>query len=868
LGTTILNITGANNKLVMGDSTSDTQSWGTTVVTTSSSVVTVKSTANAGAVTLRGGGGTLDVLGVFNATVIAFGDASNNYGVLKLSGGSAFFTGAGSSFAVTGTGNKIIGGAASYGNLTLAPTSAVAYTSNITLGGAGTYENNFNLIKSGIGTLTLNGTNTYTGTTTVSGGTLKLDFTNSATNIISSSSALVLGGGTLSLAGKASTTNDQTVNGTTLNAGASAITLGNATSNPLALTLGTVTRNVGGTVAFTNPGGTLSATNGIQTNTGVASTILTVSGVAYATLGTTDWAAKDSTSAWIVGLSSIGGAYTAANATALGGNADLSAAGNTTLATGASITSLRFSQASAHTITVTSGNLTTGGILVSSAITTQAQTITGGNLMSAGAGKDLVLIVNSTTGGLGIGSTIINNTSATGLTKSGTGLLTLTGANTYNGTTYLNAGTLNLGRAETAGTSGPLGASAASNPGSIVLNGGTLQYSAANQNDYSGRFSTASNQFYNVDTNGQAVAWATALTSAGGSLTKSGAGTLTLSGTNTYTGTTTVSAGVLSIQNAAALGTTAAGTSVTSGASLQLQGNIAVGAEALALNGSGISNDGALRNISGSNAYGGNITLGSATRISSDSGTLTLNGTAAITGAGIGLTVGGAGNTTITSAIGTTTGTLTKDGTGTLALAGNNTYTGATNVTAGTLLVNGNQTSATGAVTVAPGATLGGNGTLGGATTIAGIVSPGDGGIGTLNITGNVTWQGASSNGTATDWIFQLGASPTSDLLNISGNFTKDATTYGSNFRFNFEGATNTGTFKVVDWSGTSSFIASDFSYTNLGSGLTGSFSIIDSQLDFSVLPAVPEPSTWVAMAALAITGGIMAMRRRDNLKT
>jgi hypothetical protein len=71
-----------------------------------------------------------------------------------------------------------------------------------------------------------------------------------------------------------------------------------------------------------------------------------------------------------------------------------------------------------------------------------------------------------------------------------------------------------------------------------------------------------------------------------------------------------------------------------------------------------------------------------------------------------------------------------------------------------------------------------------------------------------------------------------------------------------------------VDWSGTSSFSANDFSYTNLGSGLMGSFSINDSQLDFTVLPAVPEPSTWVAMAALAITGGTMAMRRRARQAT
>ena len=90
-----------------------------------------------------------------------------------------------------------------------------------------------------------------------------------------------------------------------------------------------------------------------------------------------------------------------------------------------------------------------------------------------------------------------------GLTMGGNGTLILSGQNTYTGVTTLSSGILNLGSAENAGTSGPLGKSAAANPGSIVFNGGTLQYSASNTNDYSGRFSTAANQPYSVDTNGQ-----------------------------------------------------------------------------------------------------------------------------------------------------------------------------------------------------------------------------------------------------------------------------------------------------------------------------------------------------------------------------
>ncbi|MEI6674374.1 MAG: autotransporter-associated beta strand repeat-containing protein [Verrucomicrobiota bacterium] len=183
-----------------------------------------------------------------------------------------------------------------------------------------------------------------------------------------------------------------------------------------------------------------------------------------------------------------------------------------------------------------------------------------------------------------------------------------------------------------------------------------------------------------------------------GGLTKTGTGVTTLSGANTYSGATAISAGVLNIQNATALGDIAAGTSVTAGAALQIQGNITVGTEALTLNGTGIATGGALRNISGTNTYGGLLTLGSATRINSDAGTLTLSNAGTITGNTFGLTVGGAGNTTINSIIATGAGALTKDGTGTLTLGGVNTFTGLTTVTAGTLaygVTNALSTSAT-----------------------------------------------------------------------------------------------------------------------------------------------------------------------------
>ena len=229
LGSTSLNLTAANNKLVMGDSTSDVQSWGTINSTSASSVLTIKSTATGGVVSLRGGGGTMDVAGVFNGTGFGFGltgtvDSAQS-GVLKLSGGSATFSAAGSVFSIYGTGNKIIGGATSYGTLTMANTSGLTLGTGLVLGGAGTYENNLNLVVAGPNKLTLSAANTYTGTTTVKSGILALD----ATGSIANSSNIVVGDATaassapmldLTAKGSFNFLSGQTVSGTgTLNIG-------------------------------------------------------------------------------------------------------------------------------------------------------------------------------------------------------------------------------------------------------------------------------------------------------------------------------------------------------------------------------------------------------------------------------------------------------------------------------------------------------------------------------------------------------------------------------------------------------------------------------------------------------------------------
>jgi len=145
---------------------------------------------------------------------------------------------------------------------------------------------------------------------------------------------------------------------------------------------------------------------------------------------------------------------------------------------------------------------------------------------------------------------------------------------------------------------------------------------------------------------------------------KFGNGRLILSGPNSYSGQTRIDAGVLNIQNGSALGSTSASTTVATGAILEIQGGINVGAEALTVNGFGgmasVVSTGALRSLSGANTWAGTVTLNSGS-IGVDSGSLTLTNLS-VTGVQPGLTKVGSGTLDVVNAIPSAASTIAVAG--------------------------------------------------------------------------------------------------------------------------------------------------------------------------------------------------------------
>ena len=153
------------------------------------------------------------------------------------------------------------------------------------------------------------------------------------------------------------------------------------------------------------------------------------------------------------------------------------------------------------------------------------------------------------------GSGFISGTG--GLTKSGTGTLTINTANDYTGATTINGGVLAIASLADAGTPSSIGA-AGVGASNLVINGGTLRLTGSQANTNRSMTLGSSGGTLDVVANGSSLQISGTLTGTGG-LTKTGVGTLILAKNNTYTGGTVINQGTIylagSTANVSGLGT-------------------------------------------------------------------------------------------------------------------------------------------------------------------------------------------------------------------------------------------------------------------------------------------------------------------------
>lgn len=463
------------------------------------------------------------------------------------------------------------------------------------------------------------------------------------------------------------------LNSITFEAGAGAFTLGGS-----ALTLtagGSVTNNSSSLQTLANSGVTLSGAS--TWNSGAAG--LSVSSVLSGSGSLTKTGTGVLT---LSGANTYGGATTInAGTLRLGTNAALASAGTVTVAgTGANgsatwdlngydqtVGTLNFGSSGGganaiNTVTTGAGTLTLGGNVAytnpSSSSNHAGTAILSGNLSLGGATRTFTIgDSGKTTKELSV-SAIVGGTG--GLTKAGGGVLELANAaNTYTGATTVTAGTLVVTTLANGGVNSSLGAStnAASN---LVLAGGTLRYSgAATQTDRLIQIGTATsggnaigyldssgtgairftntgaiaygqtNQTRNLILTGTNTGDNTFAASIGNNGTgvvrvdKEGVGKWVLSGANTYTGITYVYAGTLSAAHDSALGTSAGGVTVGTGATLNLD-NVNIAESEIKVTGTGVGGQGALT-WTGTSSYSGKLNFNNGNTTIGGTGTLTVN---------------------------------------------------------------------------------------------------------------------------------------------------------------------------------------------------------------------------------------------------
>ena len=849
------------------------------------------------------GNQTIQLNGAVTLGTLNIGDASGSSAFTLAAGTGGTLTmdvssGSASINKATGTANDLIDatiGITINDNLVLA--NSVAANTLTIAGGITDGTSAYTLTKNGVGLVALTGNNSYDGVTTVSAGTLEfsgasgvnsgtnaysissgatlsVDNTsaNNNTRIYDSSAITVVTGGSLVYKGSTSGNSSETVG--TINVGSSTvfgppgtITLSYGGVNTATLTASSMTRNTAGSVLVngvslgkdtastsasrliltsapsgvnlvgtTSDGGTginpavknakivpwllgeaTQTSGGLGTATGTANTFLTYnSGSGLRPLNPTDEFGNNV-------ITTGDNTYITANTTASG-----SAAINSVVINGGDL-----SIADGQTLTNTSAAIL---FVTSNAIKPTGTT----GALSFGSGAEAVITVNP-----GVSATVSSAITATGvnnLGKIGAGTLTLSGNNTYSGTTRVSAGTLILSGNNTGGGSislltgelviastnaipaaslttfsgGTLSTSlgsitlnnniglngtafigSASNTGSFVLNGTLIPNAAA-------RTLTPVSGVTVTINSVNALADFTPATPAT-AYTFNGPGSFVINSSNAFGGGATIgNTATVTVGDKSALGPgnlTLTGNNSSSGAILKTSTGLTGGnaiANSWALgggSGSAIIFSGA-NSIELSGAYRGRDSTAILINNLDAGKTLILSGTIGIASAATSrnLTLNGTGDTLISGSIannaagGTSTSSqLILGNTGTTTLSGVNTYGGATTVSAGTLrLAN---------VNALPG------------------------GIGSAGGTSNLTVSGGAVIELAADSFFR-GTGITATNVNLSGAGGGGFSAYGANRIVNLGGATG-----QVTWA-SSSFIGT-------GSPLVLGSASANAQIDF-----------------------------------
>jgi autotransporter-associated beta strand protein len=329
-------------------------------------------------------------------------------------------------------------------------------TGNLSLAGViGDGGSGYGFTKNGAATLVLSGSNTYSGPTNLSAGTLSV---NAAGNLGNAAADLLLNGGTLQITGTALT---------------NFASLGR--TNPVVFTSGqTVGLDINNAANVFTVDQTLNQGAGGLVKAG-AGTLLINTAQTYTGTTTISGGTLQLNSGGSIAGSIINNALYMVNQNATAGTSPLSRiAGSGSIAAGPSAT---ITINTATGLSFNAINTTGGGSFALSGVTTPTfggLSGTAGNLsaaFSSGYSGVTNLTLNTAANNIAGNSFtyggVIDGTGLS-LTKTGAGTQTLTGNNTYTGTTFLNGGTLAAGSGATIGR--------ISGTTAIEFNGGTLQF--------------------------------------------------------------------------------------------------------------------------------------------------------------------------------------------------------------------------------------------------------------------------------------------------------------------------------------------------------------------------------------------------------